>query len=88
MKKIMMLLMTAAALFMAASCQKTLVNNEKENGVLSFGSFSLGLDEAVETKATAASGNYVVIITDADGDEVCRKTYSEVMTEGKISLPA
>lgn len=88
MKKIMMLLMTAAALFMAASCQKTLVNNEKENGVLSFGSFSLGLDEAVETKATAASGNYVVIITNADGDEVCRKTYSEVMTEGKISLPA
>lgn len=81
MKKIFILLTAAAALVSAASCQKSPVQ-AKEYGYLSFGEFSLGLDETVETRATAANENYVVIITDADGNEVVNTTYGALETAG------
>lgn len=88
MKKIFILLTAAAALFSAASCQKSPVE-AKNYGYLSFGEFSLGLDEAVETRA-AANGNYVVIVTDSEGKEVVNTTYGALETAGdyQITLPA
>ena len=89
MKKTFILTILSAAMMLVASCQKTIVTNEKENGYLSFSEFSLGLDETVITKATAANGNYVVIVLDSDGNEVAHKTYSEVAASGyKLSVPA
>lgn len=88
MKRIFVLAM--AALMLAASCQKTVTNPiQNTEGYLSFSEFTLNLDEEVVTKATAASGNYVVIIYDAESNEVVRKTYAEVKNnDNKISLPA
>ena len=88
MKKIFILLTAAAALFSAASCQKSPVE-AKNYGYLSFGEFSLGLDEAVETRA-AANGNYVVIVTDSEGKEVVNTTYGALLEDGdyQITLPA
>ena len=88
MKKIFILLTAAAALFSAASCQKSPVE-AKDYGYLSFGEFSLGLDEAVETRA-AANGNYVVIVTDSEGKEVVNTTYGALLEDGdyQITLPA
>ena len=88
MKKIFIVLAAAAALFSAASCQKSPVE-AKGYGYLSFGEFSLGLDETVETRA-AAKGNYIVIVTDSDGKEVINTTYGDLQSEGdcQITLPA
>lgn len=88
MKKIFILLTAAAALFSAASCQKSPVE-AKNYGYLSFGEFSLGLDEAVETRA-AANGNYVVIVTDSEGKEVVNTTYGALLEDAdyQITLPA
>lgn len=88
MKKIFILLTAAAALLSAASCQKSPVE-AKNYGYLSFGEFSLGLDEAVETRA-AANGNYVVIVTDSGGKEVVNTTYGALLEDGdyQITLPA
>lgn len=88
MKKIFILLTAAVALFSAASCQKSPVE-AKNYGYLSFGEFSLGLDEAVETRA-AANGNYVVIVTDSEGKEVVNTTYGALLEDGdyQITLPA
>ena len=47
MKKTFILTILSAAMMLVASCQKTIVTNEKENGYLSFSEFSLGLDETV-----------------------------------------
>ena len=62
MKKTFILTILSAAMMLVASCQKTIVTNEKENGYLSFSEFSLGLDETVITKATAANGTIVKAI--------------------------
>lgn len=88
MKKI--LILTVAVVSMVfSSCQKTAVNTSKGDGFLSFSEFSLGLDEEVVSKASPASGNYTVIVLNAEGIEVIRKSYSEVRNNGdKISLPA
>lgn len=88
MKKIFILLTAAVALLSAASCQKSPVE-AKNYGYLSFGEFSLGLDEAVETRA-AANGNYVVIVTDSEGKEVVNTTYGALLEDGdyQITLPA
>lgn len=88
MKRIFVL--TMAALVLAASCQKTVVNPTiNTEGFLSFNEFTLNLDEEVETKATAANNNYVVIIYDAESNEVVRKSYAEVKNnDNKISLTA
>ena len=88
MKKI--LILTVAVVSMVfSSCQKTAVNTFKGDGFLSFSEFSLGLDEEVVSKASPASGSYTVIILDAEGAEILRKSYSEVKNNGdKISLPA
>lgn len=84
MKKIFILLTAAAALFSAASCQKSPVE-AKNYGYLSFGEFSLGLDEAVETRA-AANGNYVVIVTDSEGKEVVNTTYGALLEDGDYQI--
>ena len=78
MKKNIIIAIASAAMVLFASCQKTPISAEKGFGYLSFSEFTLGLDETVETKATAASGNYTITIIDADGNEVMRKTYDEV----------
>lgn len=89
MKKFI-LLSVSATMMLLASCQKGPVSNNKAEGVLSFGSFSLELDETVDTKAsTAADGSYTIKVLDADGIEYLRKTYAEVMdNDNMITLPA
>ena len=89
MKKNIILAALSAVLMLAASCQKTAVNNVKGNGFLSFSEFSLGLDEEVITKALAAGNNYTIIVRDADGNDIIKKSYGEVKNNGNmISVPA
>ena len=90
MKKIMILTVSALAMLFAASCQKTIVNNTKGDGYLSFSGLSITTDETVITKAEEeADGNYSITILDSEGIEVTTKSYSEVMnSNNKISLPA
>ena len=90
MKKTFIPAIASALLMLFASCQKTAVNKEKGDGFLSFGEFSLDLDETVITKAAvAADGTYRISIIDADGVEIINKPYSEVKNNNnKISLPA
>jgi len=89
MKKNIIIAIASAAMMLVASCQKTPFKAEKGNGFLSFGEFTLGLDESVDTKATAASGNYTITIYDAEEAEVMQKSYSEIKNnDNKISIPA
>ena len=89
MKKNIIIAIASAAMVLFASCQKTPISAEKGFGYLSFSEFTLGLDETVETKATAASGNYTITIFDADGKDVMRKTYDEVKNnDNKLSIVA
>ena len=89
MKKNIILVALSAVLMLAASCQKTAVNNVKGNGFLSFSEFSLGLDEEVITKASAAGNNYTIIVRDVDGNDIIKKSYGEVKNNGNmISVPA
>jgi hypothetical protein len=88
MKNIILTIAAAAALLLA-SCQKTIIDKGEKDGFLSFAEFSLGLDESLITKADAAGGNYAIIINDAEGMEVMRKTYDEVRNAGNLlTLPA
>lgn len=89
MKKNIILAALSAVMVLAASCQKTPVSNVEGNGYLSFSEFSLGLDEAVDTKASPAGNNYTVIVRDADGNDIIKKSYGEVKNSGNmISVPA
>ena len=80
----------ALTLVLFASCQKTPINNVQENGYLSFGDFSLDLDETVITKSPVpASGTYTITILDSEENVVLTKPYSEVKNnDDKITLPA
>ncbi|MBO7192198.1 MAG: DUF4493 domain-containing protein [Bacteroidales bacterium] len=87
MKKILFVISTALMMF--ASCQKTPVSMPEAQGVLSFSSFELSIDETLETKATEASGTYTITILDAEGKTHLTQIYSEIKNNGnKISLPA
>lgn len=78
----------AAVLMMAASCQKSPYNGT-ETGYLSFGDFSLEVDDAVITKADAADGNYSINIINSDGNCIISKSYSEILgNDDKMSVPA
>lgn len=86
-KNIIISIVSAAVLF--ASCQKTPATNETGIGYLSFSDFSLELDETLETKATAANGNYTITILDAEGFEVMKKSYTEIKeNDYKLSILA
>ena len=84
------ILAIASTLVLFASCQKTPINNVQGNGYLSFGDFSLDLDETVITKSPVpASGTYTITILDSDENVVLTKPYSEVKNnDDKITLPA
>lgn len=58
MKNISVLAAASAALMLFASCQKSPVTPEEKNGYLSFGEFSLEVDEDLVTKADPAGDNY------------------------------
>lgn len=90
MKKSIILFTAALGMMLCASCQKTVVNNTKGEGYLSFSGFALEIDETVDTKAgTAAGGYYTITILDEEGNEVARKSYSEIKNnDDKLSLPA
>ncbi len=90
MKKNIFTLAFMALIPLFASCNKTIQEGTPEAfGFLSFNG-AINVDDAVETKAaTAASGNYSIFITDAEGTEVLSTTYSEVKAkDGKLSLSA
>ena len=88
MKKILFAA-ASAAMMLLASCQKSPVQNVKGGGFLSFGEFSLSVDEAVVTKADAAGDNYDVTVYDEDDNAVVSMTYAQVKENGDlISLPA
>ena len=89
MKKNIIIAFASAALVLFASCQKTPISAVQGVGTLSFSEFTLGLDETVETKAVAASGNYTITIFDSEGNEVEKKTYDEVKNNDyKLTLTA
>lgn len=89
MKKNIIIAFASAALVLFAACQKTPISAVQGVGTLSFSEFTLGLDETVETKAVAASGNYTITIIDSEGNEVEKKTYDEVKNNDyKLSLTA
>lgn len=89
MKKSIMILTAVIGMMLSVSCQKTVVNSGKGEGYLSFSGFSLDIDETVDTRAAAAGGFYTITILDADGNEVARKSYSEIKNnDDKLSLPA
>ncbi len=93
MKKMLILTASVMALMSVASCQKSVVNEPKGDGYLSFAELSLGLDETLDTKAgefPEAGGEYFVFIKNSDGiDAVAPVSYSAVKAAGnKISLPA
>ena len=89
MKKNISFAILTAFMVLLASCQKTIVDNVKQDGYLSFSEFSLGLDESLITKADPAGDNYAVMILDAGGDEILRKSYKEIKNSGnQLSLPA
>ena len=89
MKKNIIIACASAALVLFASCQKTPISAVQGVGTLSFSEFTLGLDETVETKAVAASGNYTITIIDSEGNEVEKKTYDEVKNNDyKLTLTA
>ena len=69
MKKILFAA-ASAAMMLFASCQKSPVQNEKGDGFLSVGEFSLVVDEAVVTKADPAGDNYSIKILDTEGNAV------------------
>ena len=73
MRKNIILAAFSVVLMLAASCQKTVVNKVKGNGYLSFSEFSLGLDEELITKASAAGNNYTIIVRDADGNDITKE---------------
>ena len=88
MKNRFILAALSVAMMFSASCQKSFVESKKD-GYLSFGAFSLEVDETVVTKADAAGDNYVISILDADEQTVLTKTYAEVKSnDSQISLPA
>ena len=95
MKKILFAA-ASAAMMLFASCQKSAVQNVKGDGFLSFGEFTLGVDEEVITKADPAGGNYSITILDAEGNSVKTLTYAQVkenddmisLSEGSYTLEA
>lgn len=88
MKKIL-LLTSAIALMLLASCQKTAVNKDNKVGYLSFGELVIAVDESVITKAEPVGDNYSIIVMDADGNEVVNTIYSQVKAnDDMITLPA
>jgi hypothetical protein len=89
MKKTAIFTIASAFLFLMASCQKSPVQNIKGDGFLSFGEFSLDVDESVVTKADPAGDNYSIEITDADGIPVKTLTYAQVKANNDmVTLPA
>jgi len=83
------LIYVAASMIAMVSCQKTVINNIPEDGYLSFGGFSLDVDEEVITKADPASGSYSIKIYDSEENLVKSLTYAQVKENNdKISLPA
>lgn len=89
MKKTLIYAAAAAVLMLFASCQKTPTGHGKENGLLSFGEFSLSVDQELVTKADAAGDNYSITILDSEGMTYLTKTYAQVVESGDaISLPA
>ena len=88
MKNRFILAAMTVVMMLSASCQKSIVESKKD-GYLSFGAFSLEVDETVVTKAETAGDNYVITILDSDEKTVLTKTYSEVKNnDSQISLPA
>lgn len=95
MKKILFAA-ASAAMMLFASCQKSAVQNVKGDGFLSFGEFTLGVDEEVITKADPAGDNYSITILGAEGNTVKTLTYAQVkenndmisLSEGSYTLEA
>lgn len=90
MKRIIVLAALAASV-LAVSCTKEKnFNKDKETeGTLSFASFTLEEDQDVVTKASAAGGNYSILIYDTDENLKLSTTYSAVKSAGnKVNLPA
>jgi len=80
-----------ASLLMLVSCgkDKTETTEKPTEGVLSFASFTIDCDETVQTRATAAGGNYSIFIYDSEGKLYKSLTYSEAKASAKgISLPS
>jgi len=88
MKKISTIFLAAVAAFALSSCDEMKV--AKGEGTLSFSDFEVECDDYVDTKAVSpASGNYSIIITNADGDVVKTTTYAAVKSnDNAVSLPA
>lgn len=90
MKKVISLAFLSA-LMMAVSCSKehNFTKEKDTEGTLSFASFTLEEDQDVVTKATAAGGNYSILIYDAEDNLKVSTSYSAVKAGGnKLTLSA
>ena len=90
MKRNYMIAALSAVLMLAASCQKTAVNNVNGNGFLAFGDFSLDIDEELITKSETADEGYTISIykrvAEELGDLVKTMKYSEVLSRSRTML--
>ncbi len=89
-KNIIIAVAFIALISLFPSCKKNISTQAPDAfGFLSFNG-AISIDEAVDTKAaTAASGNYSIFITDAEGATVLSTTYSDVKAkDNKLSLSA
>ena len=88
MKNTFILSAASAVLMLFASCQKSPVAT-KADGYLSFGEFSLEVDDQVVTKADPAGDNYSITILDSDEKAVLTTIYGDVKnSKNMITLPA
>lgn len=88
MKKTILIAAAVSAMFVSCGKEKPVASQGE--GFLSFSGLVLSQDDKVETKAlSAASGNYSIIILDAEDNEVNRTTYAAVKaSENSLALPA
>ena len=86
MKKTSLYILSILSILSLFSCKK-LDHSTPTEGYLSLSGLALQYDESLITKATAAPGTYVILIKDASGSTVMTKSYSEVKSEGGVTLP-
>ena len=89
MKKFILFSLSAMIL-LASACQKTSLSNQnKGEGYLSLAGLSINIDDAVESKAIAASKFYLVTIVDEEGKTHFNEYYQVIKeNDYRITLPA
>lgn len=91
MRRIILMSASFIALLASSSCQKTPGKSSDGTGYLSFEELSLTLDGTVDVKSSVSESSvdgYTVLVIDGEGNEIMRKTYAEMLSEGNVELLA